>query len=213
MCSGKYDKDLYYFPFVYLLELPDFMKTMIILDIDLRFRIDVGLLNDKFLLMNRGEIFALGKDFYPDAPWLSWAHLEKHKHSSLNMKGPFQALNSGVVLVNVERLRRRPNLISPEYIGALKAKYKYACSTDQSVYHLLRYEHPNLVYTLPCQFNYLVHVTDPAVGQGNLKYDTCLGKPLIQHLCGEPSDPYLSRYNHVLKLSTWCWNPTWHHCY
>ena len=42
-----------------------------------------------------------------------------------------QALNSGVVLINLERLRCEPELVSPEYFLKLRQEYDYVTNNDQ----------------------------------------------------------------------------------
>ncbi len=42
-----------------------------------------------------------------------------------------QALNSGVVLINLERLRCEPQLVSPEYLLKLRQQYDYVTNNDQ----------------------------------------------------------------------------------
>ena len=43
----------------------------------------------------------------------------------------YQALNSGIVLMDLEKLRERPELFTPQYFLSLQTKYNYAHFGDQ----------------------------------------------------------------------------------
>ena len=125
-------------------------------------------------------------------------------------------MNGGLLLLDIEKLRAQPEIIAPEYFKKMIQEFDYIPMTDQGGYHLIRYKHPEKVYMIPCLYNYM-SVFAGTMEPQKIQYNTCLSKPYIQHYAGENTYqqrfPLLSKYNDLLKLSFWCWDPAWHHCY
>ena len=65
--------------------------------------------------------------------------------------------NTGVVLFNLEKLRRNQeylSVLSEASMMNLTAKYDFhGPLTDQDIYSLLGFEFPNWFYVLPCEWN------------------------------------------------------------
>lgn len=47
------------------------------------------------------------------------------------MHSTIQVLNSGVVLLKLDKLRKMPDLLTPSHVAKLKAKYRYPTGADQ----------------------------------------------------------------------------------
>lgn len=73
------------------------------------------------------------------------------------MKHGYPGLNSGVVLLNFDRIRRSKLYeasLWPDNIERLYRKYHFKGHLgDQDFYTLLGYEHPSVIYRLDCVWN------------------------------------------------------------
>jgi len=216
-CPVKYKLDIFYIQFLLAKELTQINK-LIILDIDLRIRTDLKELYEYFHQFSSGEVVAMAKEWV-FLQFLAESYESMNPQSQLGHAGPFQNLNSGIVLMDLEKLReqkaRGEDVLSAENAKRLAQKYKYAGCSDQEFYFVLRYEDPHKVYLLPCVYNYM---ESAGYFNSDKSYGMCRGKPKINHLTGEKAVseqlfPTIYKYNNLFKLSNWCWNKTWAHCY
>lgn len=78
-------------------------------------------------------------------------HVKKH------IKHGYPGLNSGVVLLNFDRIRESSlysSSLQPENIERLVRKYNFKGHLgDQDFYTLLGYEHPSLIFRMDCVWN------------------------------------------------------------
>lgn len=83
-------------------------------------------------------------------------HPINNNHGS-HLKHGFPGLNSGVVMLNLERIRRSKlfaDSLQVEHVDRLARKYHFRGHLgDQDFYSLLGYEQPDLIYRLDCVWN------------------------------------------------------------
>lgn len=82
------------------------------------------------------------------------------KHSAASaavVKHGYPGLNSGVVMLNLDAIRRSKlleNIIRPEHVARLVHKYQFRGHLgDQDFYTLIGYDMPGMVYRLDCAWN------------------------------------------------------------
>lgn len=154
-CGEKYRRDLFYLSAIYHEEYPDTLDQIIVFDIDLTFRVDLSELQAHFNHMKKGEMIAAGKEFSFVYKTLSVMYRDRHY---LGFDGLNQGLNTGVVLMDLKKLRSAGSatsrMFSAEFSKELSDKYSFfGVSGDQCMLTLLRWELPHVFYTLPCAFN------------------------------------------------------------
>ena len=73
------------------------------------------------------------------------------------MPGPTQGFNTGVVLYNLEAMRRSTlynKYLSPGMVDMILRKFMYEFTlAEQDWFTSLSFLHPDLFYVLPCRFN------------------------------------------------------------
>lgn len=78
-------------------------------------------------------------------------------HQKAHVKHGYPGLNSGVVMLNFDRIRRSKlfeESLRPEHVERLVHKYHFKGHLgDQDFYTLLGYEFPGLIYRLDCVWN------------------------------------------------------------
>merc|ERR1740128_325893 len=155
-CYEKYRLDFFYLVPLYHLYFPKSLDKLIILDVDLVFRIDLSELKSHFDVMDNRQIFGAAKDF----GFLYGLLLQKYRvqnNLSFGASGMNYALNSGVLLVDLKKLRdslEADKLFSVQYSKELVDKYQLNGITgDQDMLNLLRWELPHLFYSLHCSYN------------------------------------------------------------
>jgi len=216
--------------------LPISFKHIILLDIDLRFRIDVGSLYEYFSAMSQTEKVGLAKDWWDMSQETAWYRGEFPE--GLQIGEPFpnsHSLNSGVVLLDLEKIRRHCNstysIFNPVKIESYIEEFKIPTWGDQIIYSLIRWKEENQVYILPCTYNYQTlikknHETDEdydveldfpwCQGCKLNDYHKCSGQAKIEHFRNwqlKDRFPTLFRYNSIFRMSTWCDNSQWTHCF
>ena len=153
-CGEKYRMDLFYLAPLYYKEFPVTLEHLIVLDIDLVFKVDLSELHTQFDLMKDREMIGAGKEFSLVYKTLSVVYRDKNY---LGMTGLSQGLNTGVVLFNLKKLREDPETahhFSAHFSKDMAHKYSFkGVSGDQCMLTLLSWELPHLFYALPCTFN------------------------------------------------------------
>jgi len=177
---------------------------MVVIDsTDLEFFDDIEELFDQFELMSSQAVIAIGRDLSPHYRSLLSNFLKKNPNSVLGKPGPLQGLNTGVVLFNLERMRRSSLLsqyLQPHRAGVLMDKFGYPMMLgDQDWFTNLQFEQPMLVHLLPCRFN----------AQTDLEY---LTQPWLEtffdyHYCDSKSRLALVHRNGCGPLPQFCGNP------
>jgi len=155
-CMEKYRLDFFYLVPLYHRYYPASLDRLIVLDVDLAFRVDVGDLQAQFDLMDDTQLFGASKDFGFHYPIITQSY-RKARNISFGESGFNYALNSGVLLLDLGKLRdssETDRLFSVQYSKELVKKYDFLGITgDQDMLNLLRWELPHLFHYMPCAYN------------------------------------------------------------
>lgn len=148
---------------------PTSQKRAILLDCDLFFKRDIALLFDEFSRFKPPALFGLAPELTPVYHHILHMYRLKHKTTfgdfyhdkpispyETHPQG-FQGYNSGVVLINLEKLRHSheySKIISKESVRNMTEKYKFRGHLgDQDFYTLVGFQYPHLIQTINCGFN------------------------------------------------------------
>lgn len=156
--TEKYSYDSFYTaPFLHR-EIPQEIKRLCVIDIDLEFRIDFKMLFDHFLKFTTSEILGIAQDLNPHYFLNTIAYRKKHPESGIGLPGRFQGFNSGVALFDLQKMRESQlynNETQLINMADLADEFEYdGFVGDQDWLTMLGWKHPDLFYMLPCQFNY-----------------------------------------------------------
>lgn len=127
--------------------LPDNLSKVIVLDTDITFATDIGELWKLFNKLKKKEAFGLVEN---QSDWYLGKLWRNHR--------PWPALgrgfNTGVILMNLERLREVGWNQMWRLIAEKELMTMYSTSlADQDIFNAVIKENPDLVYHLPCQWN------------------------------------------------------------
>ena len=155
--NASYTESLFYIAPIYHKAFTG-LKRIIFLDSkDLEFRSDIGLLEQQFKKMSPTALIGIGPDLTPHYRIVLTDYIAQHPNTTLGLPGPFQGYNSGVVLYQLERMRR--SSLYNQYttaggVESLLTKYSYRMFlAEQDWLTNLGFTHPSMIYNLPCQFN------------------------------------------------------------
>ena len=173
--SHKYRHDLFYILPYHHLEFPDTMKKLILIDVDLEFATDFLDVYRQFKRFSPTEVIGCGVTQSPY--YFTFFKLYKSKNPDSHIGGPgrFQGLNTGVLLLDLEKMRASSlyqNTTHPDTITHMRDKYNFVGTVgDQDwltlvtiTYHTfilfwsensiqISFEYPELIYILPCEYN------------------------------------------------------------
>jgi len=156
--SDKYDEDFFYIAPLYHLAFTS-LKKMIVLDChDLEFHDDISKLAAEFTKMDDTEaVMGIGLDLSLHYRVMLTKYAEVHPDTQLGHPGPLQGFNSGVVLYDLEKMRKSQvynSYLEPLMAEELLAKYLYrATLAEQDWMTNLGFSYPELFHVLPCHFN------------------------------------------------------------
>ena len=155
--SRKYLQDLFYLLPYHHLAFPTSLKKLILLDIDLEFTIDMRRLFNHFTKFLPTEVLSCGLTQSPYYFGYFRDFRESHPGTHVGAAGRFQGLNTGVLLLDLERMRASPSYShysSTAGVSQLADKYQLGGTVgDQDWLTLLSFEKPELINILPCEFN------------------------------------------------------------
>jgi xylosyl alpha-1,3-xylosyltransferase len=157
---GSYYSQAVFFVSICLHDLlPKEVEELIFLDVDLEFRGSILELEHHFQDFDSRQMLGMAPELSPVYHHILYEFRKKHKKTLLGApKGKgFPGYNSGVVLMKLDRLRTSDlykTLISNSSLASLTSKYFFRGHLgDQDFYTLVALEHPELFYTLPCNWN------------------------------------------------------------
>lgn len=110
----------------------------------------------------RNPATSFGKPYYPagsvdSRPAHGGRGTAVAANAKQRIKHGYPGLNSGVVMLNLERIRRSKlfeDVLRPEHVERLVHKYQFRGHLgDQDYYTLLGYDVPGLIYRLDCVWN------------------------------------------------------------
>lgn len=159
--GAYYNKKLFYLSMgLYRLFPPgSSVRQLILLDVDIQLCSDVALLRRHFSLFPSSAIMGLAYEQQPVYRHVLHKYRQAHPGTRCGDPAPrgHPGFNSGVALLHLEAMRNSTlyqRSLSAKRVGELVAKYSFVGHLgDQDFYSLLGWEHPELVYVLPCSWN------------------------------------------------------------
>ena len=125
--SYKYRHDLFYILPYHHLEFPDSIKKLILMDVDLEFKIDISDLFRQFNKFSASEVIGCGvtQSPYYFSFFKSYKKIDPGTH--IGGPGRYQGLNTGVLLLDLEKMRKSvlyQKTTEPDKITEMKGKYQ-----------------------------------------------------------------------------------------
>ncbi|XP_012217254.1 xyloside xylosyltransferase 1 [Linepithema humile] len=158
---GTYYSDALFFLSLGLHRIaPNCQRLAIMFDADTKFRKDVKNLFEEFNNFGKGALFGLAPELTPVYRHVLYLYRSKHPTTMFGEprhKGGYPGYNSGVVLFNLERLRKSHmynEAVSKNSVDIMTRKYHFKGHLgDQDFYTLLGMEKPELIHTIDCGWN------------------------------------------------------------
>ncbi|KAF5288953.1 hypothetical protein FQA39_LY03832 [Lamprigera yunnana] len=166
---GSYYSDVLFYVSLILYKIaPVEQELSVMLDCDLHFKDDILLLFKEFDRFKPTALFGLAPELTPVYRHILHKYRLNHittfgdYYKSKNMSNfthpeGFQGYNSGVILLNLRKIRESQEystLLSKSFVDPLVKKYMFKGHLgDQDYYTLLGYELPHLIQTINCGFN------------------------------------------------------------
>ncbi|XP_032678372.1 xyloside xylosyltransferase 1-like [Odontomachus brunneus] len=158
---GTYYSDALFFLSLGLHRIaPSDQKLAAMFDADMKFRRDVKDLFEEFNNFDKEALFGLAPELSPVYRHVLSSYRNNHPHTLFGEsrhKGGYPGYNSGMVLFNLEKLRKSRaynEIVSKESVDAITEKYRFKGHLgDQDFYTLLGMEKPELIYTVDCGWN------------------------------------------------------------
>ena len=181
----RYDMDLFFIAPFYHLHLPHLSKVVIV-DLDIEFRCSLTELYAQFKEFSEDEMMSIAANQSPYYYLATAAYRALNPHTKVGQPGKFQGLNTGVVLMDLDKMRKNQlyaEEIELERMVTLHTSFLPSADWglgDQEWLTLLGWQYPSLIRQLPCQFNRQVTSTK---GRERWKtYFSCEEKTKIMHL-------------------------------
>lgn len=129
-------------------------------DVDTKFRKDVKELFKEFDNFGENALFGLAPELTPVYRHVLYLYRNKHSNTIFGEPGhlgAYPGYNSGVVLFNLERLRKSleyDQIVSRDSIDHMTEKYYFKGHLgDQDFFTVLGMERPELIHTIDCGWN------------------------------------------------------------
>ena len=159
--NKKYTHDLFFIAPFYHREVPEMINRLIVLDIDLEFKIDVLELYKQFNQFGPLEMIGIANDLSPHYFASSGDYRSRNPETLVGSPGRYQGFNSGVTLYNLKKMRYSPAYQQEVQVDRMKdlaVKYMFAGTVgDQDWLTLLGWERPEMFHLLPCHYNVQIH--------------------------------------------------------
>nr|CAD7573940.1 unnamed protein product [Timema californicum] len=157
---GTYYSDALFFMSMGLHRIALDQNCVAMFDVDTKLRADVGQLFQEFDSFEESTLFGLAPELTPVYRHVLYVYRSKHKGTKFGepiSKGGFPGVNSGVMLLRLDRMRESVTynqLLKSAMVEKLASKYQFKGHLgDQDFYTLLGMEHPELIHVLPCTWN------------------------------------------------------------
>ncbi|XP_076034691.1 xyloside xylosyltransferase [Oratosquilla oratoria] len=155
-----YYRDALFFFSIHLHNLLPGLERVILMDIDIKVKGDIAELYSHFDHFVSTNVIGMAFEQSPVYRHLLAVYRNENKKTLLGSpksEGGFPGYNSGVVLVNIPRLRQSEiirNYLERSKLEIATKKYGFQGHLgDQDLYTLIAFDHPELFYTLPCGWN------------------------------------------------------------
>lgn len=157
----KYTLDLFYVVPFYHKEISAEIEKIIVIDIDLEFRIDMLNLYKHFKKFTETEMIGVANDLTPHYFNLAKSYRKLNPETNIGSPGRSQGFNTGVILYHLGKMRKSPIYAKEAKVNRiteLAKKYMIVGAVgDQDWLTVLGWERPELFYLLPCEYNVQVH--------------------------------------------------------
>ncbi|XP_024882191.1 xyloside xylosyltransferase 1, partial [Temnothorax curvispinosus] len=158
---GTYYSDALFFISLGLHRIaPSHQKLAAMFDADTKFRRDVKDLFEEFNKFGKEALFGLAPELTPVYRHVLYLYRNKHPTTMFGEpqhKGGYPGYNSGMVLFNLERLRKSleyNEIVNKDSVNAMTEKYHFKGHLgDQDFYTLLGMERPELIHMVDCGWN------------------------------------------------------------
>uniref|UniRef100_A0A0A9WZ56 Xyloside xylosyltransferase 1 n=1 Tax=Lygus hesperus TaxID=30085 RepID=A0A0A9WZ56_LYGHE len=136
------------------------MKRAVMLDIDTFVKADIADLFDEFDNFGTDAVLGAAPELTPVYHHILYSYRSSHKDSKLGTaasEGGFPGINSGVLLLDLEKMRKSviyQGLLIPGEVDKLAKEFKFKGHLgDQDFYTLVALKHPYLVHLIDCGWN------------------------------------------------------------
>lgn len=158
---GAYYSDALFFISIGLYKIAPLSQTLsVMIDVDTKLTTDIVLLFNEFKNFGNQTVLGLAPELTPVYQHILYIYRSQHKDTKFGnplSTGGFPGVNSGVVLIDIEKQRSSveyQNLLRPDVVQNLTQKYSFKGHLgDQDFYTLVAMEYPHLIHLLPCGWN------------------------------------------------------------
>jgi len=183
--TSRYKYDIFYLSPFYHLVFP--LSHLIVMDTDTELKFPVELLHNQFSRFTSKQVVSLARDLTPFYASQLAFYKEANPNSTLGEPGSMQGVNTGVMLLRLDRMRqshRFNQYLQHETLDRLCQKFAFnGFLGHQDWWNLIVWDDPGMLHPLPCGFNYQ---TADQFNFGPWKkqfavYHTCPETVMIQH--------------------------------
>ncbi|KAL1116649.1 hypothetical protein AAG570_005121 [Ranatra chinensis] len=158
--GGYYSDSLFFVSLILHHVAPLHQTQVVMLDVDTKLLEDIVLLFREFDRFNETNLVGCSVELTPVYQHVLYRWRSKHAGSRLGSpasRGGFPGINSGVLLLRLDRIRMSAlydTLLQRSTLQYLTSKYFFKGHLgDQDFYTLVALEHPELFYMLDCGWN------------------------------------------------------------
>ncbi|MCL4120782.1 UNVERIFIED_CONTAM: hypothetical protein GTU68_027720 [Idotea baltica] len=158
--SISHYRNVLFFFSLFLDRLLPGLTNIIVMDIDIKVKGDIADLHSHFSRFSDTQVMGMSPELSPVYRNILTTYRSKHPDTTLgspHSSGGFPGYNSGVLLINIPRMKKSPvinSYLSPATLKQKVDEYDFQGHlADQDLYTLIALDHPEIFYTLPCGWN------------------------------------------------------------
>ena len=181
----RYDRDLFFIAPFYHQHLPH-LRQIIVVDLDIELRCSLSELSAQFDEFSEDQGMSIAANQSPYYYLATTAYRDLNPDTKVGQPGKYQGLNTGVVLMDLEKMRQSDFYNKETKLESMIALHKSFLPSsdwglgDQEWLTLLGWRNPSFIRQLPCQFNR--QVTNTKGRERWMEYFSCKEKIKIMHL-------------------------------
>ncbi|XP_023675748.2 xyloside xylosyltransferase 1 [Paramormyrops kingsleyae] len=188
--SGAYYSDAIFFLSVAMHRIvPEDMKHIVQLDLDLKFRSNIKDLFEEFGQFPPGAVIGIAQEMQPVYRHTFWQYRRENPKTKVGDPPPDgkPGFNSGVMLLDLEAMRQSTlynRLLEPEQVAKLADQYHFRGHLgDQDFFTMIGMEYPDLFHVLACGWNRQLCTWWMDHGYGDVfeLYYQCVGPIHVYH--------------------------------
>lgn len=157
---GAYYSDSLFFVSLVLHKIAINQHKVVLIDVDTYLKTDIVELFNEFNKFSNSSLIGIAPELSPVYHHILYRFRQQNKGTKLGMplsEGGFPGVNSGVLILDLDRLRASPvyeKLLSKEALENLTKKYSFKGHLgDQDFYTLIGLEHRELLHLMDCSWN------------------------------------------------------------